>query len=78
MIIITNNFCMSFSLGKVKESLSAPSTPDVVDGMRFGSVNELQMQRSYVSGRKNKRENAAKLLWKSASRRLSAKVIKLS
>ena len=60
-------------LGKVK-SLSSPSTPDVVDGRGgFHNIVELAMQRSYM-GRRAKRENAAKLLWKSASRRLSAKV----
>lgn len=52
-----------------------PNTPDVVDGKKFGSAVELAMQRSYV-GRRAKRENAAKLLWKSASRKLSTKVTK--
>jgi len=60
--------------GKVKGSLSVPTTPDAVDGARFGSVVELSMQRSYV-GKRAKRENAAKLLWKSASRKLSTKVM---
>lgn len=61
-------------LGKIK-SLSSPSTPDVVDGRgRFQNIVDFTMQRSYV-GRRAKRENAAKLLWKSASRRLSAKPV---
>lgn len=58
----------------MKESVSAPTTPDTPDGLRFPTIVEYAMQRSYIGQHKARRENAAKLLWKTASRRLSAKV----
>ena len=61
-------------IGKVKESVSAPNTPDATDGIHhFANVVDFAMQRSYMKQSK-KRENAAKLLWKTGLRRLSARV----
>ncbi|XP_057310794.1 inactive rhomboid protein 1-like [Hydractinia symbiolongicarpus] len=64
---------LSRRIGRMKESVSAPTTPDTPDGLRFPTIVEYAMQRSYIGQHKARRENAAKLLWRTASRRLSAK-----
>ena len=55
-------------VGKVKDSASRPTTPDTTDGVVVVQAHSNLIQP------KAKRENAAALLWKTAARRMSAKV----
>lgn len=71
IFIYHTQYSYIYFLGKIKESVSVPGTPDVTDG-RFASVVDMAFSRSHLH--RTKRENAAKLLWKTAQRRLSAKV----
>jgi len=69
--------------GKIKESISSATTPDLTDGgghRGFASVvmqtiqqQNLQQQQSTVSTKSTRKQNAAALLWKTAQRHLSAR-----